>query len=537
VIIFIYIQSNFFKTVFKHYLFFFLSDNEFRIRESNEEIMCAKELLTLGQNFYSKVNSLSCSLFVEEDVNKEFGQVVVHVSSPVNSKNQFETNPKSPLRTFLNVDGTFSDSSDSAGESDCENVSLSFDRPARERVSLKKHSGSKSTVEGSCPSALAKNPFDSVKKCKKKKRTKIISSLVRVIKNSEVKNNFENGELMVGDCPPSSFKLQVASGCFPIPGKSPEVKNSAVESGNCVNIRRQQQSQDQTDASGVNLGSFDSESSGNMNTTIVSTAEGTIVTMANAVTTFSFQQGGRATTLTSVPASVCMPSINGATGHIVAVAGMNLGHSPPVLVFSANSGFASAGSPAGNLILGNFSGTAVPMALFPGSASTKMVSATQVSLQGGDILKLTSGGGGLNTVQSLPGGLLALPPGAFQLGTAAATAGPVLTINNSGGGGPIATMVSTPPHVISDSSGGGGSGGTSLVPPEPPAAAATASSSSSDAPVETAAYDSGLKEMRMEPTYKEDGTVEWNCNVCFKVRIFYILRLHACEFRRFIFLP
>jgi len=121
--------------------------------------MCAKVLLTLGQNFYSKVNSLSCSLFVEEDVNKEFGQVVVHVSSPVNSKNQFETNPKSPLRTFLNVDGTFSDSSDSAGESDCENVSLSFDRPARERVSLKKHSGSKSTVEGSCPSALAKKPL------------------------------------------------------------------------------------------------------------------------------------------------------------------------------------------------------------------------------------------------------------------------------------------------------------------------------------------------------------------------------------------
>jgi len=495
-------------------MIFFLSDNDFRIRELNEDIMCAKELLTLGQNSSSKVNSLSCSLYVEEDVNKELGQVIVHVSP----KNQFEINTKSPPRTFLNVDGTFSDSSDSAGESDCENVSLSLDRPASERILLNKHSGSKSTVEGSCPSALAKNPFDSVIKCKKKKRTKkklSKSSLVRVNKNSEVKIIPDNGELMVGDCPPSSPKIKVASSSVPIPGRSPEVKNSAVESGSFVNSDRHL-SQDQTGGSVVNLGSCETESGRIMNN-IVSTAEGTIVTMANSVTAFSFQQGGRPATLTSVPATVCVSSINGAAGHhIVAVAGMNLGHSPPVLVFSANSSFASAGSPSGNLILGNFSGTALPMALFPGSTSAKMMSATQVSLQGGDIFKLTSGGG-LNTVQSLPGGLLALPQGSFQLGTAAAGGGPVLTLNSSGAGAITTMVMTTPAPVISDSFPGDNGGGTrvlSLDPPEP----VPASSSPSDPPSETPAGDTALKEMRVEPTFKEDGTVEWNCNVCFKVR-------------------
>ena len=507
--------------------FFFLSENDFKIRESNEDIMCAKELLTLGQNAYSKVSPLNCSLYVEEEI-KDLGQIVVHVSPSVKSKNQFEIHSKSPSGTFLNVDGNFSESSDSAGESDCENVSLPRDTSACVRVLLNKHSGSKSTVEGSCPSALAKSPINSVKKkLKTKKKNKRISS-VRVNKNSEVKTNPDNGELMVGDFPPSSPKCPLASGCFSAPEKSPEVKNSAaeaVEAAGCsdpVKIGSQQEEEFPLTDLHDNFISCDSESGLNMNN-IVSTAEA-VVTVANTVTAglLSFQQG-RAATLTNVPATVCVSSINGAAGHIVAVAGMNLGHSPPVLVFSANSGFGTAGSPAGNLILSNFAGAALPMALFPGTAANKIMSATQVSLQGGDILKLT--GGGLNTVQSLPGGMLALPSGSFQLGTVAAGPSPRTVATVSGSGcAPVVTVtsvVTSAAPVISESIPGPSAISslvTSAVVSEPPV---TATAASSDSSAEAAAYDKGLKEMRVEPTYKEDGTVEWNCNVCFKVNFFF----------------
>ena len=498
-----------------------LSENEFRIRESSEEIMCAKELLTLGQNCFSKVDPMNCSFYVEEDM-KNLGQILVHVPPNVKTKNQFEV--KSPSGTFLNIDGNFSDSSDSAGESDCENISISRDRPASYRVMLNNHSGSKSTVEGSCPSALAKKPFDSVSKCKRKKKTKKKvqnSSTVCASKNFEVKTNLCDGELMVGDCPPSSPKPHFASSSFLIPGKSLEATDGAdkialsLGAGESVNIQREQKVVATPE---IKFTPCDiSESGCNMNN-IVSTAEA-VVTMANNPVTaglLSFQQS--LGTLTSVPATVCMSGINGAGGHIVAVAGMNLGHNQPVLVFSTNSnmsGFASAAAgPSGNLILGNFSGTAMPMTLFPGTGGNKMLSAGQVSLQGGEILKLTSGG--LNTVQSLPGGLLALP-GAFQLGSAASASTPMVTMSSSL---PNAGMSSSAPVIAINTMGT-----TAAVPvlSDPfsnslvTSSAAASQPASSESGAETGANDKGLKDLKVEPTFKEDGTVEWNCNVCFKV--------------------
>ena len=47
--------------------------------------------------------------------------------------------------------------------------------------------------------------------------------------------------------------------------------------------------------------------------------------------------------------------------------------------------------------------------------------------------------------------------------------------------------------------------------------AAASQPASSESGAETGANDKGLKDLKVEPTFKEDGTVEWNCNVCFKV--------------------
>lgn len=415
--------------------------------------MCARELLTLGQNCDLRLQNFDS---FEKDKNS---RLLIDVPSH-SSKSVLHP---AGVGRIPNLDGNYSDSSDSSPESDSENFSVCMNRDLTEKDRVKKYiSGSKSTVEGSCPSVVSK-PYHILRsklKCKKVKRND------RLIKRSDE-------SLMAGEVTPGanflnssvSISRPLSESSGPdgqgMTGKTKSEQNSTLSEGITNPIYG-------IVPSSVNVCDNTNKNREGLNTMNVTTL-GVSLNSTALTNVIAFPSS-----MSSTPTSVCVTS----SGQFVAVAGMNLTHPPPMLVFSSGGAFPAqlnAGGAPGNIILGNFAG-AVPMALVAGGASKTLIQARPVSVQGTDVHKVpaSAASGGLVTIaQSLTGGIVAQSIQApVSMAQTVSSMSSITTIQSAGD--------DQPPKLVPEER---------LIQREP----------------------------KVEPTIQEDGTVVWSCNVCAKI--------------------
>lgn len=340
--------------------------------------MCAQELLTLGKNCKFQIQNL-----------QNFGKTkprIFIVPSPVSLPSSLAS--ASGPGCIPNLDGNWSESSDSGAESDSENISVCSNRDLTEKDRVSKHiSVPKSTVEGSCPVAVSK-AHNSSKKCKKVKKTSSNKSL----KASDEK-------LMEGEFPPHKNTLTKCSEAGHLSGASQTLSDAnSIVSENKTSIYGSSQSKVCDNLAGV-VRTMNVNPS--LTTMAMSASSSTALT--NVIAFPSNMSGGP-------PVAVSGLSSSGAGGQLVAVPGMNLAH-PPVFVLSGGGAFPaqlSAPNQQGNLIVaGNFAG---PMALIPGSVSGKPpFPGMPISLQNS---------GGVKVSLGQQPGMVALAPSQIGLGTA-----------------------------------------------------------------------------------------------------------------------
>ena len=405
--------------------------------------MCAHELLTLGQNCDLRLQSF-------QSVEKKQSRILLDVPNP----GAKSTHQPPGVGTIPNLDGNYSESSDSGAESDSENFSVCMNRD-KDRVNKLQMSGSKSTVEGSCPPAVSK-PCHILQENLKRKKVNKNDSLVKVSNREvNVKETSQNSLNNFSD----SNRIAAKHRHFKVMTEKTSNEHNSVLSEGINNFKSIQSNINVCDSINKNGG------------------EGKTMNLNTNVTTLamSVNQSSSLGSVVAFPSSigtttVCMSSLNAAGGQIVAVAGVNLPH-PPVLVFSGGNAYPaqinSAGGSSSNIILGNFAG-AVPMALIPGAGSNKaLIQATAVSVQGSEILKVPVG-----TPSGPSGGLVTMP----QSQHAAVT-----------------------------------------VSSQPASSIVTSTIQSTLSPKSVAEERLSQRENRIEPSIQDDGTVHWSCNVCAKV--------------------
>ena len=309
--------------------------------------MCAHDLLTLGQNYEYKFQNIQVV-----DKNKpHILYVPSQVSKPVVHR--------PGINTALNLDGNYSESSDSGAESDSENFSVCMNRDLTEKDRVKHISGSKSTVEGSCPSAVSK-PYILKRHLKWKK----VKRNVKSIKTSDAK-------LMEGEYPPyrnTSVKCS-ETGFLKVTSKTISESNSIASEGIINPVYGTSQSKVNV-CDNLNRGGGIRTMNVNPNLTTMAMSVSSSTALSNVIA------------FSSNTTPVCVSSLTSSGGQIVAVSGMNLTH-PPVLVLSGGGAYPtqlSAGNTQGNLIVGNFPGS-MPMALIAGGAGNKpQIQGAQVSI-------------------------------------------------------------------------------------------------------------------------------------------------------------
>ena len=432
------------------------SENDLKIRDSVEEIMCARELLTLGQN---------CDLRLDPYDQNKNKHSKLYLEFPGGSVDR--------LGTIPNLDGNCSESSDSGAESDSENFSVCMNRDLTEKDRVTKNiSGFKSTVEGSCPSVLTRRY--STKE----------GILYKKVKSNNKSNKNSDEDLMAGEAPPGTSSRNYSSLLSKPTLDSVGSDGYRGMTGN-VNIIVSS-----TASKGISNPIYGTTQSGTRNNDCDSMNKKGLVTMNTGTTSTPNTAAltnviAYPTSMSSTPGTMCLT--NGSGGQIVAVAGMNLGSNPPpVLVFSSGSpypGQISSGNGQGNLILGNFGG-AVPMALMPGGsgANKTLIQANHMGLHGADVLKVPVSVTGTQGLVSLPHSM---------------TGGIVLKQEQA------AIISQTYTSMATSSATLVSSGSTSIRP--------TMVNSVPDENIQV------IREPKLEPTIGEDGSVLWPCNVCAKI--------------------
>ena len=426
------------------------------IRDSSEEIACARELLTLGQNSVTRpsppsplpLNSLQYKTLPRAARSQ---RVIVEVPhSPSRA-------PPPSHRTSLNLDGNVSDNgSDTEEETEdvCKIISLS-------QILLRRNSSPKSTVEDSCcyPAVLNKSNKKSFCWNKKKHLSKSEQS-----ENSGSCDGLEDeghharpGKPQLRGCAVSLPRLPVMSASLRAPDPSSDSNTDSRETSSQCSV-------DEKNCD-----------------TILMTSMSSI-----APTTPTFIQAGPV----GAPAGatyIMTPSQP--QGQVLVFSGG--GNTFPA---TAGTIVSTAGGHAGlqgNLVL--VSGNPSP---FPGQAmqmvpmSKGLIAPQTISIQPeGNVIKVPVGLNGGIGGMVIPGGVtLPQSPGLVTLSQPIATLQPqpqTFTLNQPAASGGLAMAQANPV----------------LLQP---------STTTAEQPADN---DSG----KVEPTYKEDGSLEWSCKVCFKV--------------------
>jgi len=484
----------------------FYVDTDLKIRDSSEEIACARELLTLGQNTVKREQLVLNPVTSSKIVSNPAGQRVI-VSVP---SLKTQNTPRS--HSGLNLDGNISESSDSEDESNHVSKILSLSR-----VILRRNSGPKSTVEDSrCSPAVLKKP-----------NKKLFSWSKKNLNGKPKAKDFipsYNG-LMEGGSPPS-----IDTNLRPCKVTLPRL--SVEDRGLCPGALRDMPGGPINEAQGKDAHSDCPSEAGALNPSYqintlhpsepsqcgVDNSCDIMINsnMGDAMTSSSHSFHPQQTTyINSSMSQFGTSTMSTVTSQVMA---MPLAQ-PPVLVFSANSNnlnnagpvVASGGLPT-NLVFSSFPGSAMQMAAIPISKGILGVGGPQaINIQPTDVIKvpvaLNSGGVMLAPNPAVGGCVvtLAQPQQGLQNGQ------PTLSINQSMNGG----MISAVPHLPSSSIALPSFSG--MHPPQTQVSDSSCSSILSEVDSQNQSKDPLKLERRMEPTFNEDGTVEWKCKVCSKV--------------------
>ena len=436
---------------------------------------CARELLTLGQQSPVKRESY----FVSKESSRKLvtniwsgsGQRLI-VSVPSQSKTR--TNPG------LNLDGNISDSSEESEDDQTENVVSNLVSLSHLLLSRNSISGPKSTVEDSCCNPrLLKKKVSRHKSRKKKEKCKGRAQNRKDFVLDE--NHLMNG----GRTPSSDSSVRPCSVILPRLTSQSERTNrhSVLQVIPASEVSQPHRARSEPSAAA------DLPCDNKMNSNVMDASMA-----SSASTNPSFQPPQ--TSFIGSPALGQFGSTTISTVTSQVIQAVPLAQSP-VLVFSGNSNnltnaatVVSSGGLPTNLVLSSFPGSAVQMTAIPINKGILGVGGPQaINIQTSDVIKVPV---------ALNGGGVMLAPAQTGLALPHQVNGGIIT-----GALPAPLTLPTLPGVTQPAA-------IINTPAQPPAPTPAVVSTPVLAELDKA-------EGKMEPTYNEDGSLEWKCKVCSKV--------------------
>ena len=461
--IFVSVRVAFFCNIY------ILVDADLKLHDSSEEIACARELLTLGQ--FNQLHRESVLVSRTNNLKRTpRGVQRVIVSVPKKTVNSTRSH------SGLNLDGNITDSSsetssdqeDDIDSDDSDNTSKSLvsNLCSLSNLILSKNSACpKSTVEDSCCNPPLLNESEQER----------LSSWSNINKLKTKRTlNYVNNE----NCP-------MNGGATPASSPNTSVRPSKVNTPRLSSVTTVGQCESDCAKTIIESEPFGTDKLCDIKTANMSDS----VSSASSVTNSSFQVvNSVASPATFITSNVVSQS----QGQVMAVPLPQ----QPVLVFSgannltAGATVVTSGGLPTNLVLSSFPGNAMQMAAIPINKGILGVPGPQaINIQSSDVIKVPV---------ALNGGSVVLAPAPAQ---PALAAGCVVT-------GLPAAAVQQPHNTVTFAS----------LPPAPVTPVHQQQQQPQNvAPVQTQTVVTPAADTKVEPTYKEDGSLEWRCKVCSKI--------------------
>ena len=472
-------------------LFSCLVDADLKLRDSSEEIACARELLTLGQHNQVKRESYIVS---NKETNHKIVSPRVGGQRVIVSVPSLETGHVSVTRVHsgLNLDGHVTDSSEQSDESECEMeestkkaiVSKKKNVFSLSHILSRNSACPKSTVEDSCcaPPLLNKPVKKEISWTKRKKLKQHFSE----------KDGLEEDFLKNGGVAP--FQDPCVRPCQVI------IPRLSVDTDSVVNVSKQSD-QEKSEEKSENI----KKRGENPCDTILTSNVNDTMSVTSTSNNTSFQTAQSAIMSSNPIGQFDGTTINTVNSSQMMAVPLAQNQGPVLMLSGANNlttgaTVVSSGGLPTNLVLSSFPGSAMQMTAIPINKGILGVGGPQaINIQTSDVIKavpvaLNGGGVMLAPSPSPVAGVVTLAQSVPGIQSGQTT----LSLPQAVNGGVLAAV----PQSLSFPSYSGVN-----QTPQPIVTSQASTETGSSSSVDT----------KLEPSYAEDGSIEWKCKVCSKV--------------------